>query len=582
MIPMIELRNVSYRYPEDQNRNNQAVLKKLSLRIEKGEFVALIGPNGSGKTTLLRLMKDLLLPTDGQVLVNGLDTRDSKNRRNIHSQVGMVFQNPEDQIVATRVKDDVAFGLENLEIPSAEIRERVDEVLAQMDLSAEQDREPHLLSAGQMQRLALAGVLATRPQVILFDEVTAMLDPSGRERILAQMKALNAAGLTIIFITHSMDEAARAKRILVLNQGELVMDGSPERIFLQNTGLSDFGLDLPDALKVSDQLMNYLPGFEGRYIHADELLKRLPEAHLPPNQEYPPFRDFTDQTSTVEEMIRVENLQHIYMQGTPLAHLALKDISFSMGVDGSHGLVGSTGSGKSTLLQHLNGLLRPQSGSVRVGPFDMSDPNLELRQVCQYAGLVIQNPETQFFEQFVGDEIAFGPRQIGRKDIKDAVRTAMQIVGLDFDGFVNRYVFTLSGGERRKVALASILALNPQILLLDEPFAGLDPLSHKSISGIFREIQSQGKTIILSSHRMEDIIYLTRRMTLLQKGCSLITGLTREVFYDTEKLSQTGILQPLVVQIVARLVQLGWPLSPGILTADELMDDLRRVTGRVG
>lgn len=573
---MIEFENVSFKYPEDTGRERPSALRQISLKVEEGEFIALIGQNGSGKTTLLHLIKGLLHPTSGRILVQGMDTRETRNRRNLHSLVGMVFQNPEDQIVATRVREDVAFGLENLEVPTGEIQRRVDEVLTEMDLLAEKDREPHLLSAGQMQRLALAGVLATRPRILLFDEVTAMLDPAGRRMVMQQMEALNRAGLTILFITHSMEEAVHARRILVLHQGELARDGSPESLFLNGSGLTGLGLDAPDALKYSDQLNGLLPGFEGRFLNPADLLAHLTAPQSPLDADAFP-QSIRPTISPDGALIDVQDLKHVYLLGTPLAHPALESVTFQVAAGTSHGLAGATGSGKSTLLQHLNGLLRPQSGKVQVGPFDMSEPELELRQVCQFAGLVIQNPEMQFFQSYVGDEIAFGPRQVGRKNLSRTVRAAMELVGLDFDSFVNRFVSTLSGGERRKVALASILALDPRILLLDEPFAGLDPASHLAISTIFQSIQSQGKEIVLCSHRMEDIIQLTQTMTILRKGTSLTTGTTREVFYHPELLIASGLLQPLAVQVASRLVALGWPLPPGILTMEESCAALTRV-----
>lgn len=582
MKSLIEIKNVSYCYPENRDNGALPAIRNISVKIAEGEFIALIGSNGSGKTTLARLINGLLLPSEGVVYIDGQDTREPLSRRVVHSQVGMVFQNPEDQIVATRVEDDVAFGLENMGLPSYEIRNRVDDVLRELDLYDQRDREPHLLSAGQMQRLALAGVLATRPRVIVFDEVTAMLDPLGRMTIMDEMEKLNAAGLTLIFITHSMEEAAHARRIIILHKGDLAMDGSPEQIFSRSAELTDLGLELPDAIRMSDRMLSILPGMIERSIRSETLLMNLPR--------YPGTNGYSAETEDEihqtgvghTRLISVEDLDHVYMQGTPLAHTALERVTMFVDDNASHGLAGSTGSGKSTLLQHLNGLLRPQGGKVQVGPYNMADPQLELKKICQFAALVMQNPEMQFFEQYVGDEIAFGPRQIGRKDIAAAVRSAMEMVGLNFDSFVNRYVYNLSGGERRKVALASILALNPQLLLLDEPFAGLDPASHSSIREIFHRVQSQGKTVLLSSHRMEDIVKLTTNMTILHKGKSLFTGSIQDVFYNTDLLKNTNILPPFVVQVISRMIDLGWPLRRNILTEDEFMHDLQRIMGRAG
>ena len=258
MRPLVVVDRLTYRHPGSEPSQRNA-LDGVSLQIEAGEYVALIGSNGSGKTTLARHLNALLVPAQGTVLIDGLDTRDRANYPRIRSTVGMVFQRPEDQMIATTVEEDVAFGPENLGLPPDEIRRRVEDALEQASITALRHRPPYQLSAGQMQRVALAGVLAMRPACIIFDEATAMLDPRGRETLLSLMRDLHQNGTTIIHITHFMEEAAEAGRVLVMHAGQIVMDGTPAQIFARARALSDLGLECPPAMAIADELRPWLP-----------------------------------------------------------------------------------------------------------------------------------------------------------------------------------------------------------------------------------------------------------------------------------------------------------------------------------
>ncbi len=253
MPSFIEIRGLEYAYPLDGG-GQVAALRGVDLEIARGEFVAIIGPNGSGKSTLARHLNALLLPTAGEVRVDGLLTADPRNLWEVRRRVGMVFQNPDNQIVASTVEEDVAFGPENAALPSAEIRRRVDEALAIVGLSDYRTHPPQMLSGGQRQLLAIAGVLATSPACIVFDEPASMLDPLSRRQVLATIRRLHASGLTVILITQAMDEAAAARRVLVMDAGRVVMDGSPADVFEQVTRLRALGLDLPPAVEMAHSL----------------------------------------------------------------------------------------------------------------------------------------------------------------------------------------------------------------------------------------------------------------------------------------------------------------------------------------
>jgi energy-coupling factor transport system ATP-binding protein len=252
--PFIQVQGLEHAYLLEDGRKVTAV-QSVDLAIERGEFVALVGPNGSGKSTLARHFNGLLLPTAGQVWVDGLSTADPHHLWKIRQQVGMVFQNPDNQFIASTVEEDVAFGPENLALSSDEIRRRVDEALDRVGLADYRNHPPQMLSGGQKQLVAIAGVLATRPTCIVLDEPSSMLDPPGRRQVLEMIQRLNAGeGTTIVLITQAMDEAAAARRVLAMNAGRIVMDGSPEEVFEQEERLHALGLDLPPAVEIAHRL----------------------------------------------------------------------------------------------------------------------------------------------------------------------------------------------------------------------------------------------------------------------------------------------------------------------------------------
>lgn len=251
MEKIIEFKNVSFKY-EDESEN---VLKGVSLELFSGQFTCILGHNGSGKSTLAKLMNALLLPTSGKVISFGYDTSDEKNEINVRKNVGMVFQNPDNQIVATIVEDDVAFGPENLGLPREEIRKRVDKALEITDMTAFKKNEPHKLSGGQKQRVAIAGAIAMRTKCIVLDEPTAMLDPKGRREVLAALKKLNKDfGIAVILVTHYMDEAVGADRVIVMNDGKVSLDGTPQEVFKNVEYLRSVGLDVPKPLELAKEL----------------------------------------------------------------------------------------------------------------------------------------------------------------------------------------------------------------------------------------------------------------------------------------------------------------------------------------
>ncbi len=580
--PLIKVENIYYSHPVRSGEPVPA-LCGIDLQIEEGEYVAIIGANGSGKTTLARHFNALLRPERGDVWINGMNTREDRHHPQIRALVGMVFQSPEDQLVATILEEDVAFGPENLNLPAVEIRQRVEEALHLTGMWEHRERPPHLLSAGQMQRAALAGVLAMRPRCVIFDETTAMLDPGGRRMVKELIQRLHREGLTVIVITHFMQEAANADRVVVLENGRVALDGTPAQVFSPSSGLTGLGLDMPQPMLMAIKLHTILPEVPEFPLHLIDLLNALPEYRQDLRPVALPIEGQAQvEPSSGEALLQVLDLEHVYLKGTPLEHPALRGVSLRAMGGCVHGLIGGTGSGKSTLLQHLNGLLLPQVGRVRVGQFDLNDAQTDLKAVRRFAGLVFQTPDYQLFEQYVGDEIAYGPRLRGEENLRETVRWAMEIVGLDFDGFKDRLTFTLSGGERRKVALASILAMRPLVLLLDEPSAGLDPVSRRAVIKNLRKLQAEGMTLVLSSHHMEDVAELADRLTVLDHGVDVMQGSSQEIFNSVEQLESYGLEPPLVAKVAATMRSKGWPLPATTMRVGSLLRGIRRITEGVG
>ena len=276
MNTMIECRNLIFKYTAGENQEEKIAINNVNLQIKEGEFIAILGHNGSGKSTMAKHMNALLIPTEGKMLVNKMDTSDMNNLWNIRETAGMVFQNPDNQLVATIVEEDVAFGPENLGVPPEEIRKRVDEALERVGMSEYKRHAPHLLSGGQKQRIAIAGILAMKPKCIIFDEPTAMLDPSGRNEVLDTIIDLNKNyGITVILITHYMDEAAKADRIVVMDKGKLILDGKPRDVFSNVEKMKSIGLDVPQVTELSYELQKAGINIDTRILDVNEMVNAI-------------------------------------------------------------------------------------------------------------------------------------------------------------------------------------------------------------------------------------------------------------------------------------------------------------------
>ncbi len=578
--PLLEIHGLKHDYQLPGGAVIHA-LRGVDLTVEPGEYIAIIGANGSGKSTLARHLNGILQPTTGVVRINGLDVAQPANLPTIRALVGMIFQSPQDQLIGSTVEEDVAFGPESLGLPGPEIGRRVRQALLQVGMWELRQRPPYLLSAGQAQRVAIAGALASEPRCLVCDEATAMLDPVGRREVLSIIDSLRARGITIINITHFMAEAALADRILLFWQGQLVLDGPPQEVFSPETQLRQWHLSLPPMAHISRKLHVLLPEIPPTLLTVSDIVTAVarvvsPSGPLPSGGDGQP-------PPQVPARIEVEDLWYTYMLDTPLETLALRDVNCTIGLGEVIGLMGGTGSGKSTLLQHLNGLLLAQRGQVRVDGTAIQPGVTSLRSLRRQIALLFQKPEDQLFARFVGDDVAFGLRSLGlpRPELRSRVQQAMEDVGLSFQRYKDRLTYTLSGGEQRRVALAGLLALQPQTLLLDEPTAGLDPIGRTNLLVRLQRWQEErALTLVYASHTMEDIAKLAGRVVVLQDGQVVLQASTREAFTQPEPLRRWGLGVPASSQVAAALLAKGIPVPQDVLTADELVASIAVLSGK--
>ena len=514
--------SVTFSYPGTE-RN---ILRKIDLEFQRGEYTAIAGANGSGKTTLLRHLNGILVPNNGNVLIEELNTKRPENIPEIRTLLGMMFQFPEDQIIGSTVYEDCAFGPENLGLIREDTAQRVEESLRKVSLWFERDRPPHRLSAGQQQRLALAGVLAMGTRYLAIDEGTIMLDPRGKDEFLSILKELNSAGHTIIAVTQNMEEFLQAERGIVIASGAVAADGNPEEIILSRD-LPSRGLLPPPRIKLSLALARYFPDFSPPKKEYKEIAAALDSLAENPGQKGAERNNKHKSGGDKAPMqITVEGVSHCYLPGTELERTAIKDLSFAVPEGKTLAILGATGSGKTTILHLLAGLIPLQTGTIDVSGINLTDKKYDVVKLRRTVGLLMQRPEDQLFEDYVTDDIAYGPAALGVKgrELKKRVYDAMQQSGISYPVFKDRRIKTLSGGEQRKVGIAGVLAMESSILLLDEPTSGLDPVSRGETITLLNSLKDQGKTIVLVTHDMDILPKIADYILILEGGQNIFFG----------------------------------------------------------
>ena len=605
---MIECRGVSFSYD-----GAVPALDGVDLNIEDGEFFCILGGNGSGKSTFAKHLNALLQPDAGTVRINGMDASDPELVYDIRSTAGMVFQNPDDQLVATLVEDDVAFGPENLGVPSAQIAQRVREALKGVGLVGFERHETHALSGGQKQRVALAGVLAMEPRVLILDEASSMLDPRGRKGLMKACHALHDRGMTIVMITHFMEEAAEADRVAVFRAGHVAMLGTPEEILTRADELAQLNLDMPESCRLgrslrakgvpvcaqvreADMVAEIAQAYAERSGAGIAGQSSVSDSHVLDNGS-----SAADGIAASEPVIEISHLSHSYSLSArerrrwhkrsatadksskqalwgndPSSPWALRDVSLTVRRGEFLGLAGHTGSGKSTLVQHLNGLIRPQEGSVCALGLDLSNKK-DAAAVKAKVGVVFQYPERQLFAETVAQDVAFGPHNLGlpQDEVDRRVESSLSRVGLDLSTVGDKSPFELSGGQQRRVAFAGVLAMEPEVLVLDEPMAGLDPAARSDFLELIDRLHREGLTVVMVSHSMDDLANCCDRIVVMNEGAVFAEGTPSQVFAHANELKSIGLGVPAAQRMALALAKAGVPLRfDGLYTVESLADEL--------
>ena len=656
----IVVKDVSYQYTR-RNENDEVIetlsaLSALDFSIEEGSFVCILGHNGSGKSTLAKLFNALQLPTEGTVLVSGMDSREEKNIFPIRREVGMVFQNPDNQIIASVVEEDVGFGPENIGLPTDEIWQRVNNALSAVHMEAYRLKSPNHLSGGQKQRVAIAGTLAMEPKTIVLDEPTAMLDPSGRKEVLESVLELKRKkGISIILITHYMEEAVDADRILLMDSGKLVMDGSPREVFQNVERLKEFRMDVPIITELAHKLQKKGFPIEKTILKKEELEEELfklkeegfvlqecvTKKDLPGLEDGSSAKENSDAASVLQEIsgkeqelkpekeadiqeeaevqkdadikdekpeagdyiVEVNHLSAIFQEGTAMESFALKDLSMKIRRGSLTAVIGHTGSGKSTLVQHLNGLIKAKSGEIFVsfrenpplvksgksflffkgkktiiekkGRLSLSEESFDYRALRFKVGLVFQYPEYQLFEETVFEDVLFGPKNQGLslEDAKKEAEEALRSMGVE-EALWQKSPFELSGGQKRRVAIAGVLAMEPELLILDEPTAGLDPAGREELFQVIAHLQERyAMTILLVSHSMDDVARYAEEVFVLNQGECIRQGSPEEVFSHKKEMEELGLGLPQIRAFLYSLEEKGlsFPKKNTVQEAKEMI-----------
>lgn len=595
---MIRAEQVRFQYKKRDVDGNviatEEILKGVDLTIKKGEFIALLGRNGSGKTTFSKQLNAILRPSEGTVTVDEMGTRDAEKLYEIRQHVGMVFQNPDNQMVAANVEEEVAFGPENLGMESDTIVARVKQALEQVRMWKRRKTAPNHLSGGQKQRIAIAGILAMHPDYIVLDEPTAMLDPKGRKEVMEALQRLNQEQeMTVILITHDMEEAALASRVILLADGQMRFDGRPEKFFGADALLAEMGMEAPLSYRVRKLIDSDV--FEKKIGDA-----RVEEATIDKREKVAEYdktgREWEASSELVDkkknkkaeaetdeknqDLLSLQHVSYIYSPGTAYEKVALDDVNLSLGKGEIVGLAGHTGSGKSTMIQLLNGLLKPTGGTVTFEGKDIHAKGYSGNYLRSKVGMVFQYPEHQMICDTVWEDVAFGPSKQGLtgEACETRVEEALRFVDLP-EKYYQASPLQLSGGQKRRVAIAGVLAMHPEYIILDEPAAGLDAAGKREIFDRIRRMsREQGIGVLLVSHSMEDLAEYADRIIVLDDGKKILDDRPAQIFAKRETLADCELDVPETVKLADKLRANGYQIPQNVIREKELLDYLGNCT----
>ncbi len=554
---MIELRNVTFRY-NARLKDSAPAIQSLNMVFHEGEIAAVLGKNGSGKSTLSRIISGILKPQFGEALVDGYSTSVPKEMWEVRSRIGIVFQNPDDQIISNNVLDEIVFGPENLGIPRNEIESRIQEISQLLQLESIIDYPIHELTYGQKQMVAIAGVLAMRPRYMIFDEPTTSLGPEQTKALMQIIqKFAREYHLGVIYITHNMDEVPFCDTVFVMENGSVVRHGAPSQIFADAIAMRQYGLDIPAVTEIYQRIKTSLSAsavmplneeqFADVFVHSAHITNPETTGSTFGNSE-----SIQKNAEVASAIIETKDARFTYKAGTPFAQIGLAGITIRVPQGSFIACVGPTRSGKSTLLDSFNGVLKPGRNMVFYQGKDIHTPGYDLSALRKEVGVVFQSPDAQIIKDVVGKDIAFGLRQLklSLAESRQRVQESLESVGLNYEEFRNRYTYTLSGGQKRRVTIAGALALRPKILALDEPTAGLDPQGRAEFLNMLRQLGSErGLTIIYMTANLEDIIGLADTIYLLENGKVVMSGSPKEILEHTDTIAHMNIGLPAVTRI---------------------------------
>lgn len=540
-MSFIDIRGLSHKFnikDKDGNKIGENwAIKDVDFLADRGEMIAILGRNGSGKSTFARHLNGLLAPHGGSIVIGGKDLASTDNLMAVRRQVGMVFQNPDNQIVGNTLAEDIGFGLENLGMPCSDIWNKIDEMLELTGLTAYKYSSTSRISGGQKQRLAIASSMAMTPECLVLDEATSMLDPQGAKDMLKLVLKLNKdKNITVIMVTHKISEALLADRVYILDDSRIVAEGIPEDVLSDVERLRTYGLEIPVRMKNEAGI-------------PIDICSEYKKKQLQICQKVGPAADHViDHGNTLKDLkkyiVELQKVSYSYVNGNE-TFKALSNIDLKLYEGQVLAVIGQTGSGKSTLLQMINKLIVPQSGKVYLYETDVQSVR-NIKEIRRRIGYVFQFPESQLFESTVLKDVMYGPINFGmsKSEAEQSARNALKLVGVP-EKYEDYSPFELSGGLKKRVAIAGILAYEPDILILDEPACGLDGESKEQLWNLIRTLnREKNVTIILVSHDMEDVYEMSERVLLMDHGKVVYDGETEGFFDDRELLERYGIETP--------------------------------------
>ncbi len=557
---MIEITDFSFKY---QNQPRW-ILKNINLKITEGEFILLTGASGSGKSTLVRVINGLIPyfyggELTGKVVVNGTETLSTSLKR-LSPEIGFIFQNPENQLFMSDVKNEIAFGLENLGISREVIHERIEEIIDLVGIEDLVGRSLNTLSGGEKQKVAIASILAMRPSILILDEPTAELDPDAAKRVLDLVADIfRKTRMTIILIEHRIDRVLHyVDRAIIMKEGMIHQDGNPAMVF--SSPLDDLGILIPPCVQVGKALnIQPLPlDLETLETKLRETIPTLapqtttnhhdphPKSHKPPRTTTTPIQNPTNHTEISKNYNKIKEsrnplmVMHDVSFGYEPNLPVLQNLSMQIYRGEFIGLVGPNGSGKTTLLKLLNGILKPTQGHILFKGEDIKKKSIA--QLAEDIGYIFQNPSIQFYQDTVEEEVEFILKQRKLPEALIQTRVAKVLNQFDLEKYRSNYPRYLSIGEQQKIALASIIVNSPQILLLDEPTHGMDYGKKQELYRFLNEYNKQGNAVILASHDMESIAQYADRVIYVRETQILDDGDTRSVI-ASHPLLQTQMAQ---------------------------------------